>query len=141
MDSNVLESLLIEDNSLGLESLFNKSTNISESEIRKSYYYNLPDRELANLLIEMHLQNYMIQIATKDDPQVNNFMMFLRMASAYYYEYNISGYPVVVTKRNKSDKEVTFTMYAFIPKNNKMPKATGYTKSELIKQLILKDMN
>lgn len=129
MDSKTLEAFLIN----------TKSNSVSDSEIRNSSYYTMPDRELANLLIEVHLQNFMIQLATKNDPQVNNLMMFLRASSAYYYEYNISGYPVVTTKRNKNDREATFTIYAFIPKSNKMPKATGYTKSELIRQLILND--
>lgn len=135
LSSKVLESLMIEDN-ITLENIFS-SNNVSDSEVRNSYYYKLPDRELATMLVDLITQNFLIKLASKDDPQVEKMIMFLRTASVYYFEYNISGYPVVVTKQNRSTKEATFTIYAYIPKTNKYAKATGYTKTELVRKLIL----
>lgn len=134
MDSKVLEALLI-DTDITLEGLF-KSDTISDSEVRNSQYYNLPDRELATMLIDILTQNIMLRLATKTDEKVSQYLAFLRMTSVYYFEYNISSIPVAVTKKNKSDKEVTFVLYGYIPVQNKVARPIGVTKTELIKQII-----
>lgn len=136
MNSYILESLLIDDNMISLEGLFSNSNNISDSEVRNSPYYSLPDRELAAAFVDQIGQNINAQIATEDDPVVCNYLTFLRMSSAYYFKYNISSIPVVVTKKSKSDREVNFVLYAYIPKQNKVVRPIGYSKSNLIRFLI-----
>lgn len=136
MDSKALEALLINDIMIGLEGFFSNSNMISDSEVRNSSYYNLPDRELATMLIDILTQNITIKLANKDDPSVYKVLSFLRMTSVYYFEYNISGIPVAVIKKNKNDKEVTFTVYGYMPAQNKNARPFGLKKSDLIRNII-----
>lgn len=136
MNSYILEALLIDDDIIGLEAFFSNSNNISDSEVRNSPYYNLPDRELATAFVDQIGQNINVQMATEEDQMVCNYLNFLRMTSAYYFKYNISSIPVAVTKKTKSDREVNFVLYAYIPKQNKTARPIGYSKSNLIRFLI-----
>lgn len=136
MDSKALEALLINDIMIGLEGFFSNSNMISDSEVRNSSYYNLPDRELATMLIDILTQNITIKLANKDDPNVYKVLSFLRITSVYYFEYNISGIPVAVTKKNKNDKEVIFTVYGYMPVQNKNARPFGLKKSDLIRNVI-----
>lgn len=130
MNSDILEALLI--GKSALEGFFNNASMPNE-------YENLSDRELATMLVDRMVQNQFVRLATKEDDMVNKICNTLRYTSKYYFEYNISGYPVGVSKKNNSDKEVSFTYFVYIPRQNKYFKPITVTKSELINEFIRLD--
>lgn len=140
MDSKVLEALLISENMITLEGFFgNKTDQVSDAEIKRSQYYNLPDRELATIMVDRLYNNQIIRLATKDDPYVAKPMQLMRAIAYDYFEYNINGIPVAVGKATKDAKEPTFTVYAYIPKTSKYAKGISTPKTELIRSFIQED--
>ena len=124
-----------------LEGLFssNKNDQVSDAEVKRSQYYNLPDRELATIMVDRLYNNQVIQLATKDDPTVAKSMQMMRLIAYDYFEYNINGIPVAVAKANKNTKEVSFTVYAYIPKTSKYAKGISTPRTELIRSFIQED--
>lgn len=141
MDSKVLEALMISDNTIALESIFNtNSSSISDAQVQRSPYYKMSDRELATRMVDGLYNNLTIELAPKSDPSVAKPLQLMRLVAYDYYEYNINGIPVAVARANASTtKEPSFTVYAYVPKNNRVARAISSTKSDLIRSFIEED--
>ena len=142
MNSKVLEALLISDNTIALESIlgFNNSGSISDAQVQRSSYYKMSDRELATRMVDGLNNNLTIELAPKTDPSVAKPLQLMRLIAYDYYEYMIGGIPVAVARANASTtKEPSFTVYAYVPKNNRVARAISSTKSDLIRSFIEED--
>lgn len=139
MNSKVLEALLISDNMITLEGFFGNNDRVSDIEVKKSQYYNMTDRDLATIMVDRLYNNQIIQLATKEDPYVAKPMQLMRVIAYEYFEYNINGIPVAVSKATKDSKEPTFTVYAYIPKTSKYAKGISTPRTELIRSFIQED--
>lgn len=142
MDSKVLEALMISDNTIALENIFNFNSNsISDAQVQHSPYYKMSDRELATRMVDGLYNNLTIELAPKSDPSVSKPLQLMRLVAYNYYEYNINGIPVAVARANNAtSKEYSFTVYAYVPKNNRVARAISSTKSDLIRSFIEEDI-
>ena len=140
-DSKVTESLSYDNKSISLEGLFDiSSKDISDAQVQRSPYYKMSDRELATRMVDRLYNNLTIELAPKSDPSVAKPLQLMRLIAYDYYEYNINGIPVAVARANASTtKEPSFTVYAYIPKNNQVARAISSTKSDLIRSFIEED--
>lgn len=140
MDSKGLEALLISDNMITREGFFgNSNDRVSDAEIKRSQYYIMFDRELATIMVDRLYNNQIIKLATREDPSVAKSMQVMRVIAYDYFEYNISGIPVAVSKATKDTKESSFTVYAYIPKTSNIAKGISTTRTELIRSFIQED--
>lgn len=134
MNSKVLESFLIPIQ----EGFYGTSSkDISEGELKRSPYYQMSDRDLATTLVDRLYNNRMIKLADKSDTMVQKCLMMMRYSAYEYFEYNISGIPVVVGRPNKKS-EPTFTVYAYVM-GSSSPRAISSYRTELIKNFIVED--
>ena len=134
MNSKVLESFLIPIQ----EGFYGTSSkDISEGELKRSPYYQMSDRDLATTLVDRLYNNRMIKLADKSDTMVQKCLMMMRYSAYEYFEYNISGIPVVVGRPNKKSEQL-FTVYAYVM-GSSSPRAISSYKSELIKNFIIED--
>ena len=139
MNSKVLEALLIPDNTIALESILGFNKSISKAQIERSPYYKMNARELATRMVDGLNNNLTIELAPKTDPSVAKPLQLMRLIAYDYYEYMIGGIPVAVARANNATKEPSFTVYAYVPKNNRVARAISSTKSDLIKSFIEED--
>ena len=133
MNSKVLEALLIPDNTIALESILGFNKSISKAQIERSPYYKMNDRELATRMVDGLNNNLTIELAPKTDPSVAKPLQLMRLIAYDYYEYMIGGIPVAVARANNATKEPSFTVYAYVPKNNRIHREHSSQKSNILK--------
>lgn len=113
------------------------SKDISEGEMKRSPYYKMSDRDLATTLVDRLYNNRNIKLADKADTMVMKCLNIMKITAYDYFEYNISGIPVAVSRINKN-KEPSFTVYAYVMGSSSPTPISTY-RNELIKNFIIED--
>ena len=113
------------------------SKDISEGEMKRSPYCKMSDRDLATTLVDRLYNNRNIKLADKADTMVMKYLNIMKITAYDYFEYNISGIPVAVSRINKN-KEPSFTVYAYVMGSSSPTPISTY-RNELIKNFIIED--